>query len=48
MQCLLAFAVGVELFGEVSDFLFLLVVGFGEGEGFEAAGFVITRIITYA
>ena len=43
MQALLPLAVGIQLFGEGADFLFLGVAGSGEGEWFEAAGFRIVR-----
>jgi hypothetical protein len=42
---LLALAVGVELFGEVADAGGLLFGGGGEGEGLEAAGFVVARAV---
>ncbi len=37
---------GVDLFGEVADAGLLFGRGDGEGEGFEAAGFVVARIVT--
>ena len=44
MQRLLAFAVGIQMFGEITDFLFLRVGSLGEGEGLEASGFVIANL----
>ncbi len=40
-----ALAVGVQLLGDAADAGFLQVVGGGEGEGIEAAGFDIDRTI---
>ena len=45
---LLAFAVGVEAFGQVADLCLLLWRGFWEGEGFKAAGVVVAGIIADA
>ena len=42
---LLAFAVGVELFGEGADAGLLVGRGVWEGEGLEAAGFVVARTL---
>jgi hypothetical protein len=38
------FAVGIEAFAQVADFLFLLWGGIWEGERVEATGFVVSRI----
>ena len=43
--CLLALAVGVELFGEVADAGLLVGRGVREGEGFESGGFDVNRSI---
>jgi hypothetical protein len=43
--CLLALAVGVELFGEVADAGLLVGRGVREGEDFESGGFDVNRSI---
>ena len=45
VQFLLALAVGVELFGQGADFLFLVVAGVRKGERLETAGLDIDRIV---